>query len=108
MGNHSMEAMRETSLFSIAQVISVVFLSIHVLCLKLIFTLFQAMLMMKGLMGWCLNHETTLSRVREKARLTEDELIELKNLKLVTEQKLKLAEQARDEYYKLAEDLKKL
>ena len=108
LGNHSMEAMRETSLFSIAQVISVVFLSIHVLCLKLIFTLFQAMLMMKGLMGWCLNHETTLSRVREKARLTEDELIELKNWKLVTEQKLKLAEQARDEYYKLTKDLKKL
>ena len=35
--------------------------------------------MMKGLMGRCFNHETTLSRVREKARLTEDELIELKN-----------------------------
>ena len=37
----------------------------------------------------------------------KDELIELKNWKLVTEQKLKLAEQARDEYYKLTEDLKK-
>lgn len=37
----------------------------------------------------------------------KDELIELKNWKLVTQQKLKLAEQARDEYYKLAEDLKK-
>ena len=48
--------------------------------------------MMKGLMGRCLNHETTLGRVREKARLTEEELIELKNWKLVTEQKLKLAE----------------
>ena len=35
--------------------------------------------MMKGLMGRCFNHETMLSRVREKARLTEDELIELKN-----------------------------
>ena len=63
--------------------------------------------MMKGLMGRCLNHETTLSRVREKARLTEEELIELKNWKLVTEQKLKLAEQARDEYYKLMDGLKK-
>ena len=63
--------------------------------------------MMKGLMGWCLNHETTLGRVREKARLTEDEQIELKNWKLVMEQKLKLAEQARDEYYKLTKDLKK-
>ena len=47
---------------------------------------------MKGLMGRCLNHETTLGRVRKKARLTEEELIELKNWKLVTEQKLKLAE----------------
>ena len=63
--------------------------------------------MMKGLMGRCLNHETTLGRVREKARLTEDEQIELKNWKLVMEQKLKLAEQARDEYYKLTKDLKK-
>ena len=65
------------------------------------------MLMMKGLMGRCLNHKTTLGQVREKARLTKDEMIELKNWKLVTEQKLKLAEQARDEYYKLMEDLKK-
>ena len=63
--------------------------------------------MMKGLMGRCLSHETALGRVREKARLTEDELIKLKNWKLVTEQKLKLVEQARDEYYKLTEDLKK-
>ena len=50
--------------------------------------------MIKGLMGRCLSHETTLGRVREKARLTEDELIELKNWKLVTEHKLKLAKQA--------------
>ena len=39
--------------------------------------------------------------------MTEDELIQLKNWKLMTEQKLKLVEQARDEYYKLTEDLKK-
>ena len=39
--------------------------------------------------------------------MTEKELIELKNWKLVTDQKLQLAEQARDEYYKLTEDLKK-
>ena len=63
--------------------------------------------MMTGLMGRCLNHETTLGRVCDKARLTEDELIKLKNWNVVTEQKLKLAEQARDEYYKLVEDLKK-
>ena len=64
------------------------------------------MLIMKGLMGRCLNHEMILGRVRDKARLTEDKLIELKNWKLVTEQKLKLAEQARDEYYKLTKELK--
>ena len=63
--------------------------------------------MMKGLMGQCLNHETMLGWVREKARLTKDELIELKNWKLATEQKLKLIKQAKDEYYKLMEDLKK-
>ena len=58
-------------------------------------------------MGRCLSHETTLGRVREKAKLTEDKLFELKNWKLVMEQKLKLVEQARDEYYKLTKDLKK-
>ena len=35
--------------------------------------------MMKGLMGWCLNHETTLERVRAKAEAMEDELSQLKN-----------------------------
>ena len=65
------------------------------------------MLMMKGLMERSLHNKTALGRVREKAKLTEEELIELKNWKLVTEQKLKLVEQARDEYYKLTEDLKK-
>ena len=107
MGNHSTEVIGEIGLFSIAQVTSVVFSPIHVLCLKLISILFQAMLMMKGLMGQCLNHETMLGWVREKARLTKDELIELKNWKLATEQKLKLIKQAKDEYYKLMEDLKK-
>ena len=63
--------------------------------------------MMKGLMGQCLNHEMTLGQVHDKARLTEEELVELKNWKLVTEQKLKLAEQAKDEYYKLTKELKK-
>ena len=54
-----------------------------------------------------LYHETKLGRVREKAKLAEEELFELKNWKLVTEQKLKLAEQARDEFHKLTEKLKK-
>ena len=45
--------------------------------------------------------------MREKAKLAEEELFELRNWKLVTEQKLKLAEQARDEFQKLTEELKK-
>ena len=63
--------------------------------------------MMKGLMERSLHNVTALGRVREKAKLTEEELFELKKWKLVTEQKLKLAEQARDEYHKLTEELKK-
>ena len=53
-----------------------------------------------------LHHETALGQVREKAKLAEEELFELKNWKLMTEQKLKLAEQAKDEFHKLTEELK--
>ena len=66
------------------------------------------MLMMKGLMDRSLHHEMALERVREKAKLAEEELFELKNRKVVTEQKLKLAERARDEYQKMTEELKKV
>ena len=99
--------MEETGLFSIAQVR---------VCrtLALIYSLFetnslslQAMLMTKGLMERSFHHETTLWWVCEKAKLAEEELFELKNWKLVTEQKLKLAEQAKDEFQKLTEELKK-
>ena len=62
--------------------------------------------MTKGLMDWSLHHEMTLERVREKAKLAEEELFQLKNWKVVTEQKLKLAERARDEYQKMTEELK--
>ena len=48
--------------------------------------------MTKGLMDQALHHETALERVRDKARLAEEELLELKNWKVVTEKKLKLAE----------------
>ena len=64
------------------------------------------MLMTKGLMDWALHQEMALERVREKARLTDEELLKLKNWKVVTEQKLKLAEQTRDEYQKMTEELK--
>ena len=50
------------------------------------------MLMTKGLMDRSLHHEMALERVREKAKLEEEELFELRNWKVVTEQKLKLAE----------------
>ena len=64
------------------------------------------MLMTKGLMDWAFHQEMALERVREKARLTDEELLELKRWKVVTEQKLKLAEQTRDEYQKMTEELK--
>ena len=56
------------------------------------------MLMTKGLMERSLHHEMTLGRVHEKVKLAEEELFELRNWKVVTKQKLKLAEWARDEY----------
>ena len=56
------------------------------------------MLMTKGLMDRALHNETALERVRDKARLVEEELLKLKNWKVVTEKKLKLAEEARDEF----------
>ena len=107
LGNHSTEAMGETGLFSITQV-----RVRHTLACE--YSLFesnslslQAMLMMKGLMEQALHHERTLGQVREKAKLAEEELFELRNWKLVTEQKLKLAEQAKNEFQKLTEELKK-
>ena len=66
------------------------------------------MLMTKGLMDRSFHHEMALERVHVKAKLVEEELFELKNWKVVTEQKLKLAEHARDEYQKMTEELKKV
>ena len=54
--------------------------------------------MTKGFMERSLHHEMTLGRVCEKAKLAEEELFKLRNWKVVTKQKLKLAEWARDEY----------
>ena len=56
------------------------------------------MLMTKGLMDRSLHQELALERVCEKAELVEEELFELRNWKVVTKQKLKLVERARDEY----------
>jgi len=57
LGNHATEAMGEKGLFSIAQVCYVVhFLFFRSLNSVTNYLHFQAMVMMKGLMGWCLNH----------------------------------------------------
>ena len=61
---------------------------------------------MKGLMDRALHNETALEGVRDQARLAEEELLELKNWNVVTEKKLKLAEEARDEYQRTVEELK--
>ncbi|XP_023927334.1 disease resistance protein RGA2-like isoform X2 [Quercus suber] len=68
----------------------------------------KAMLMMKGLMGRCLSHETTLDRLREKAKATDDELTQLRAWKAVQEKKLKMAEGVRDEYFKKTKELSKV
>ena len=108
LGNHSTEAMGETGLFSIAQVrVCHNLAREYILCLNLTPFRLQAMLMMKGLMERSLHHKTALGQVREKAKLVEEELFKLKNWKVVREQKLKLAEQTRDEFQKLTEELKK-
>ena len=44
--------------------------------------------MMKGLIGWCLNHEMTLDRIRKKANETEDELSGLKAWKVGMDKKI--------------------
>ena len=64
--------------------------------------------MTKGLMERSLHHKMALERVREKAKLVEEGLFELKNWKVVMEQKLKLIERARDKYHKITEELKKV
>ena len=94
LSNHSTKAMGETGLFSIAQVI----LHLSIFHPSLLFSShltpffpFQAMVMMKGLMGRCLHHKTTLERVRAKADLTEDELNQLKAWKFNMEKKFDLS-----------------
>ncbi|XP_075653077.1 uncharacterized protein LOC142623522 [Castanea sativa] len=86
LGNHATEAMGETGLFNIA----------------------QAMLMMKGLMGRCLNHETIMDRLRMKNKTMEDELHDLKTWKINTDRKLKCSEQVRGELEKENEQLRQI
>ncbi|XP_065618811.1 uncharacterized protein LOC136062966 [Quercus suber] len=86
LSNHSTKAMGETGLFSIA----------------------QAMIMVKGLMGRCLNRETTLDRLRDKMTVTEEELDKLKAWRVVQLKKLSMAKKARDEFYQRTKELKKV
>ena len=69
LSNHATKAMGETSLFSIVQVDVSVFLLFLFKLSHYILTLccFQAMLIMKRLMGCFLSHETALDHVRAKA-----------------------------------------
>ena len=92
MGNHSTEAMGETGLFSIAQVRVRHTLACKYSLFKTNSLFLQAILMTKGLMERSLHHKMALGWVREKTKLAKEEPFELRNLKLVTEQKLKLAE----------------
>ncbi|KAL0014000.1 hypothetical protein SO802_001069 [Lithocarpus litseifolius] len=86
LGNRATEAMGETGLFSIA----------------------QAMVMMKGLMDRCVHHETALGRVRAKVVETEDELAQLHAWRVAQEKKLACSEQAREEFEKQTEVLQKV
>ena len=62
---------------------------------------------MKGLMGRCLSHETTLERVRVKEEQTEDELNQLRSWKPKMEKKLELSEKVRKSLEQSTEEAKK-
>ena len=109
LGNHATEAMGEMGLFSLAQVCCVVhFLFFRSLNFVTNNLYFQAMVMMKGLMGWCLNHETALEGVRAKANETEEELNSLKTWRVNMEKKLSLSEKVRKELDQQVETLGKV
>ena len=65
------------------------------------------MVVMKGLMGRCLNHETTLERVRVKAEAMVDELSQLKNWKSTMEKKFDFSKE-RKELKQRTEEMKKV
>ena len=69
---------------------------------------FQAMVMMKGLMGRCLNHETALDRVRARANKIEDKLNGLKAWKVGMEKKFATSEKVRKELEEHMETMRKV
>ena len=64
--------------------------------------------MMKGLIGQCLNHETTLDRVRAKANKMEGELNGLKAWKVGMEKKFDTSEKVRKELEQHMEMMRKV
>ena len=63
--------------------------------------------MMKGLMGWCLSHETILDRVRAKAEQTEEKILQLRNWKPKMERKFELSEKARKNLEEVTKEARK-
>ena len=55
------------------------------------------MVMMKGLIGWCLKNEAALEHVRFKAEQTEDKLNQLWSWKTIMEKKFELSKRERNE-----------
>ena len=66
------------------------------------------MVMMKGLMGRCLHHETALERVQVKANSMADELSKLKTWKSNMEKKFNLSKKVRNELEQGMEEAKKV
>ena len=64
--------------------------------------------MMKGLMGWCMNHEMVLDHVRKKVNETEDELSGLKAWKVGMEKKFATSESVKKELEQKVETLEKV
>ena len=109
LGNHATEAMGETGLFSLVQVCYIIhFLFFRSPNFATNNLYFQAMVIMKGLMGWCLNHEMALKRIRAKENKSEEELNSLKTWKVNMEKKLSLSEKVRKELNQQVETLGKV
>ena len=111
LGNHSTEAMGETGLFCSRPSNPTHHLYVRpfqfAFNLTHIFLVFQAMVIMKGLMGRCLTHETALERVRAKAEQMEEELNQLHSWKSTMEKKFELWKRVRKDLEQSIEEAKK-
>ena len=108
LSNHVTEAMGESGLFYVAQVWHVRPYPFCSILLPPSLTIyFQAMVMMKGLMGLCLNHETALDRIKKRANETEDKLSGLKAWKVGMDEKFAMSETVWKELEQKVESLEK-